>query len=402
MAQALAETGVAEVHVSDINEFLKCRRSWNWSSRFRGNLTPNRIYRPFFTGRIVHAAMEDWYARGAPMPDDEKDISFELLFQDAYNTILWEELGPWLPLEAESPAPAIRDDMALMDTLRMMPDEIEELKNELLLIKGMLEHYALWENRNVGPFALRNLEFLSVEQEFNVPIVHPATGEVHKRARYAGKWDELVRRRDNGDVYVWEIKTTSRPEQRAKMLLNDPQCTHYLNACEQAFPELRSKIKGMLYTLMAKRVPRMPKVLNNGMLSTDIRGQSFDSFVRFITAHHGLSDWTEDARRQFIISHYGAQLQVLLRSQNRENTFFERHLVVRNEAARYQGRLDLWHIADAMTDPNLPMYPTPGFGCSYCLFHEPCIALQNGQNVDTILRTSYIQRDYTPEETSDE
>ena len=119
---------------------------------------------------------------------------------------------------------AMEAQAALWAEDRLLIDEIETLA------RGIIRHYLLWEARQRGPFSMENLEFVTLEQEFAVPIWNPETYAIHPTAFFEGKWDGLVRRRDNGDLYIWEMKTTRSIPGRVAMLLNDDQATEYMNA----------------------------------------------------------------------------------------------------------------------------------------------------------------------------
>jgi len=392
-----------EIHVSDVTAFLRCRRAWNWSSRLRSNLEPIRPYSPFVLGRAVHEAAEKLHASGN-VPTDSINTFFdeELAVLTAAHpgaaSYLADDAGggahgPVALAKAASDEEWLSGDATILTSASLVADDLRMLEEQRELALGMLEHLAAWEKRQRGPFSLANLEFLTLEQDFKVPIVHPLTGEVNLLACFAGRWDGLVRRRDNGDVYIWELKTTKSIGHRAKMLSNDIQCSYYLNAARMAFPELAGQLKGMLYTLMAKRLPKAPKVLNSGMLSTDIRGQSFESYVAWCDRHHGLRDtMTDDERRTFLGNNYGAPLLALRDSTLPDNIFFERHVVARNATALERAAQDLWDQTANMTNAQLSLYPTPDYSCSWCLFYEPCIALQNGEDADSLLKTLYRNR----------
>lgn len=342
--------GGAEIHISDVAAYKACRRAWNWSSRLRGNLEPIRPYHAFFFGRAIHYTLERYYA----------------------GETNWEEI---IVRFVDDETKLIKQSGAIWEQEQGMINEQTEMAF------GMIKHYLAWEARQSGPFTLRNLEFITLEQEFACPIWNPFTGEIMPDAFFAGKWDGLVRRRDNGDIYIWELKTSRSIPQRAALLPNDDQATEYLNAAKYIFGDA---VKGLLYTIMAKRVPPFPKVLDSGRLSSDVRSQTFDSFYAAIQEHYG-----ERATKEFIATHYGPEL---LKLHGTPNTFFERHVVTRNEHALDLGMANLYSVASEMIDPNTPTYPSPGFHCAYCLFNAPCVALQNDTLSEITLVDHYRPR----------
>lgn len=363
----------AEVHISDVNAFKQCRRAWNWSSRIRDNLQPKRPYHAFFLGRVVHECLDRWYGSGIP----------------------WQEtLPPFVEQETE----LIRASVGLWEQDREM------IAEQVRMAEGILTHYFMWEPRQKGPFAMSNLEWLTVEQNFKVPLVHPATLRKHPRAFFAGKIDGLVRRKDNGDLYIIEWKTSKAIPNRARTLPNDEQATAYLNAMRYIWGD---SVKGLIYTIMSKRVPPFPKVLNTGFLSKDVKDQSIDTYIAAIRTHHadelerirvyelemgGSDEAVTRAQNNFIAQNYGPTIMQLHGSNDSKNIFFERHLVTRTDHALEQGALDLWDVATEMSRRNVPVYPTPGFHCSYCMYYDPCLLRQNGDNAELLLSENYIRR----------
>lgn len=347
-----------EVHTSDISAFLTCRRAWNWSSRLRQNLEPKRSYAPFFHGRAVHSCLEQYFSKG-------------------------ESFDTSLPRFVEEETKLMQESVTIWEQDRVMVQEQTELAY------AILNHYVSWEKRQSGPFAMKNLTWIAHEQEFVVPIIHPHTGEIAQFAHYAGKLDGLARRQDDGSLWIIEYKTAKAIEQRARMLDNDAQAGNYLNAVEQVVGE---QVHGLIYTIMAKRAPGQVKVLTNGMLSTNVRDQTVESYLAAIRAHHATvdADGTKiPPTNKWIMDNYGAQIIALGEEPNK---FFERHIVTRNAAARRDAALNLWNVAYEMTNPDLVIYPTPGFHCGYCLFKEPCIATQNGTIADLLLSDMFRLR----------
>lgn len=381
-----------EIHVSDIGAFLQCRRQWYWTSEHRGNLEPKRPYMPFLTGRAVHLCIERFLAYG----ETHKDVLPNFLSEEL-DSVRYRDLTPE-EIEAIGPAAINADVLPRVET--DLWAEIEpQVTEQMELVRGMMDHYYEWEDNQKGPFSYRNLEVLSMEQAFRVPILHHATavadfGDISKwhpfdKAVFAGRLDGLVRRKDTGQVYIREDKTTRAIPSRVRLLANEYQPTAYSYAVRLMFPELAEKFSGVMYTLISKRVPKMPKVLQNGMLSQDVKDQSFESFVRAIKVHHG-----EAATDDFMAAHYGATILALYRSGNSGNTFFERHVINRTDVAISQWQEYMTNFAMNMLSEDLPTYPTPGYHCSYCFMSEPCISFQNhGQEItDMILQDNYRQR----------
>lgn len=342
--------GKVPIHYSEVSQFKACRRAWDWSSRQRGNMEPKRLYAPFFFGRLVHECLELFHANGTS----------------------------WVTTMASF----VEKERKLLDEAGMtFEQDLIEFNEQVELAAGVLSHYFLWEENQSGPLALMEMDWLSTEQEFRVPILHPVTGEAHPYAFYEGKLDGILRRRDNGKIYICEYKTAKAVEQRAKMLPNDEQAGFYLNALSMLLGE---EVEGVLYTIMAKRYPKPVGVKRNGFLSeAALDKQTLESYMAAIEMHH------PGATNDYISENYGMTLMALA---GQKNTYFERHVVRRNSDARFSASLDLFDVATDMVQPGIKLYPTPSFHCSYCLFREPCIQLQNGGPYRELLADQYRPR----------
>jgi hypothetical protein len=230
---------------------------------------------------------------------------------------------------------------------------------------------------------MSNLEFITVEQSFQVPILHPETGEPIDWGFFAGRWDGLVRRKDNGWLFNWELKTARSPEQRISTLDNDLQCSYYQLIGRDVFGE---DFKGSIYTILGKRAPTIPDVNSTGYLSKNIKSQTFDSYMTAIRRHH--PHWTNEE----ISEQYGDALIALYELEAAgKNSFFQRRVVMRNPAALQYARQHLYDVAyDMLHGPRI--YYHPGTHCNYCLVKDPCIALQNNTGAQYILESEYHQR----------
>lgn len=365
MTQLVLEPdGTVEVHISDIMAFKHCRRAWSYSSRLQQNLEPKRPYTPFFFGRMVHYALERWYAH-----------------QQDFDVSIGDFLGPELA--------TIRSHGAIW------AEEEAMINEQVELARGLLVHRGQWEDRlsraRQHRYTLSNMEFITLEQTFKVPLLHPVSHRPSRKFFFAGRLDGLVRLKDDGSIWIWEEKTARSVEQRLAMLGNDEQASAYIWAARQVFG---SNLKGIIYTVMGKRVPPPVKRNANGMLSKDVRNQTFDSYLDAIKEWHGT-----EASQEFIRDQYGDTLMALIESKN---TYFERAAIIRNETALENTQADLWYVARDMASRQLAIYPTSGPHCNYCIFKDPCLAKQNGADEADVLEANYILRSKPEEVLTDE
>lgn len=83
----------------------------------------------------------------------------------------------------------------------VLDGDLYDMARATAMLKGYI---ARWHAEDVERY-----EVLSVEQEFDCPLVNPATGATSKTWRLAGKLDVLVRDRTTGHVWIVEHKTSS-------------------------------------------------------------------------------------------------------------------------------------------------------------------------------------------------
>jgi CRISPR/Cas system-associated exonuclease Cas4 (RecB family) len=341
------------IHISDVLTFKQCRRRWDWASPLRAGLEPRKPYAPFFTGRMLHHVME----HGVAAQDNMEGV-----------------------VEA-----FLADERAKMGD-KLWAFEKESIDEQRSLVVGMAEHYQNWAHRQTGPFADSNLEFIELEQNFSVPLYNPR-GAKSNRIILEGRFDGIVRRKDDGSIWIWEIKTCRSIPERERQLVNDEQATAYTYAARHIYGA--DKVGGIIYTLMRKKAPPFPAVLDNGFLSKNIQGHSVDSYFLAIKRHHG-----RNATREFVAQHYGDVLGKLFTKGDREEEYFKRVVVSRNEAEIATIMQDLWVVGLEMARPTPPIYYHAGWHCGYCLFREPCLAKNAGRDYQEMLR-----HDYQPKKT---
>ena len=228
-----------EIHISDVRTFKTCRRKWNWISPLRRNLESIVPYVPFFAGRMAHYALEHYYRSGTP-------------FEASVKTFVDEE-------------------RALMEQVgRLWDVEESNLAEQVDLITGMLTHYRLWiESAAEANFRFRdeNLEFISLERTFSVPLRTP-NGRASNKVFLAGRFDGLVRYKGDGTYWIWETKTTRSIKELTYSLANDEQAGAYIYAAQEIYGR---PISGVLYNILRKKVPTRPDVLQSGLLSKNAK-----------------------------------------------------------------------------------------------------------------------------------
>lgn len=347
-----------EIHISDIRTYRQCRRRWDFSSPLRQNMEPNITYAPFFTGRAIHHAMEQYYGHGRQ-------------FKFSVNEFIADEVGK-------------------MGNL--WPQERDKIAEQIGLIDGMMEHYKLWIERHESRWSDDKLQFVALETEFRVPLRNPK-GRKSTRVFLAGRFDGVVVHKDDGTYWLWEIKTTRSINEMYKSLQLDEQCGAYIYAAEEL---LGVPISGVLYTLIRKKIPTIPRILQSGELS---KAKNIDTTADVYL--QTIRQTFPELSMEEIYHEYGDILTEIL---NRGNEFFLRVPIYRTRKEIDLLASNLWYTALEMTRPSTWIYPSPGWStCTFCPFRSPCIAMSAGMDYGFILDAEFRQRvSYSAKEEVDE
>lgn len=330
-----------QIHITDLNEFKRCRRAWYWSSPLGLHLEPIGGYAPFFLGTLVHYALEAHYKWGS---DPNQALA-------GY----FESRSGW--------------SKTYVQCLAELP---EKLYGQVPLAIGIVDHYLEWQKYDQTWLADREFEFVEVEY----PIERALWSNTRRKIVHAGRLDGIVRHKATDKYYLWELKTTSSIKSRTMQLDTDSQADAYLSSAQAVLPY---SITGLIYTLMRKELPVEPKVLQNGNLSINSRiDSSAEHFTEFAKKHHN--------NDRAMLDQYGSIVQELL---SQPNKFFSRVVVQRSQAELAHSQADFLATAHDMINPNLPLYANDSPHCNGCLFRKPCLAYRRGQDYQAILAAEY-------------
>jgi len=178
-----------EVHVSDLISFKSCRRKWDWSSPLRRGLEPERTPIQFLVGRAVHWALAQFYESGV-----KPSAAFNLFTERALRT----EGALWM-------------------------NESELLKQQLALGAAMCDNYVLWVNSIESPD--KDWDVVATEVKYETPLFNPR-GRLSNRIYLAGRFDQIIRNKHTGSLWLREFKTSKRSPDE-EWLDFDDQCTSY-------------------------------------------------------------------------------------------------------------------------------------------------------------------------------
>lgn len=338
------------IHISDVRSFRSCRRKWEWSSSLKGNLEPLIPYAPFFTGRAIHSCLEFYYRDNIPFD---------------------QTLSMYLKSEADT----------MQKVGEMWNHEKTSFNEQLDLIDALLQHYSLWVAQDHSLFSDENLEFISLETPFEIPM---PTGKksVSKTMTLGGRFDGVVRHKPTGKYWIWETKTTRGIQELTRSLSNDEQSGLYIYAASKA---LKVPIVGVIYNMMKKKAPAVPKILQNGSLSK-AKNVDTTSFAYKAEIRSMFPSWSEET----IHEQYGDVISSLKES---DQDFFMRFPVYRSQHEIDQLLIGIYETAKEMTNPKLALYPSPSWlNCNFCIFKSPCITKNAGGAYQVLLNEEYQQR----------
>jgi len=344
---------VAAIHTSDRGLYKSCRRKWFWQSHLRQGLEAYTRASPLWFGFGIHFALESvhgsqFYPSGA----------------DAFSDFVSSSLK----VERER-----------------MPDDWQDLHE---MGRGMMDYYEkewLVQRETLPTFVHNGVPQIEVQFEIELPIPQDFLELVgYDAIVYRGTMDRVARDPETGLLWIIEYKTAAQFE--TLHLGIDPQVTAYLWAAKYIYG---IPCMGVVYQQFLKAVPETPRLLKSGRLSTDARQNT-----------------THRRYRQGLIDLYGKDYRVNAPGPNIEclNALAEMEgpdadpYIRRDRAHRSDYQIDsegvkiLLEVFE-MLNPNTPMYPHATRMCKYCPFEAPCMAMDDGDDFESMLKDETL---YTP------
>lgn len=383
MTHHLAPTEVHEIHTSERRSFRACRRRWHWL--FMENYYPTMTAKPLDFGTAYHKAMEVFYEPKSWDWDAEVRAQLAIkAFVDKTN----DQRKVFLKNMPEG---------------QYMDSEVQEDFDERVeLGKGMIRYHL----ERVSPREDGHWKPVRVEIAFQVPIMHPVTGEPltcsHPTCRhpagapvvYAGRMDALGQD-IHGDYWVIDWKTARTLTTNEEFLQLDDQVGSYPWACR----ELGLDVRGFIYHEMRKGYPQPPtrnKVQRLGCWFSKNKQQttSYEMYLETVKA--------EDTEA-YEAGRYDDMLEWL---QNEGATlYYQRFQIMKSDYELDQIGINIGWEALEMIDPSLSIYPSAGrFSCTTCAFRQPCLGKNMGEDYVYTLNTLFERREhyYVREEASTE
>lgn len=169
----------------------------------------------------------------------------------------------------------------------------------------------------------------------------------------------------NGETWIVDHKTTTRiPDEWNPYNMTDLQHLLYVEGMKQNGYD----IAGFMFNYVRTKPPRIPRLIKDGSRIADVR--------RIDTDFHTLKEFAEEHGME---SHSDVKERLNILA-NTPNAFFQRHFLLRNDAAVSEAVFDTGstlHLLEMAEDIQYyPRHVLPGWAgsasCSNCEFQEIC------------------------------
>ncbi len=390
--QVPSKWDVIPIHASDVASFLRCRRYWSWSSPARLNLRRRvdiaGINFPLWYGSGIHYCLEKYYDPFLPRDLHE---SWRTWYEVQMNGgVITEE---WLERTYDNhPQPLEGGKWLIRGLKELHPDPImEDFEYHDDLAMGMLSFYK--------EYAAREDRFIVVAAEsvFSVPLGFESIDTREDSPNYGKKLEVHARGKRDGILYnpindlfgLIDHKTAAAvDEEYFTKLEMDPQCKTYTWAGQE---EARihdlpyKKIHGVVYNVLAKKYPKSPTVLRDGVSPSINRKEestTAELFMQYVM-DAGIKELYD------IDTKWQAYYNWLAQLGDKQYIWREIALYNQHEIQAHGNHLRM--IAKEMLNPDLQIYPTPSGNwlCTKCQFRAPCLAKDDGSDYVYMLADGY-------------
>ena len=217
---------IVDITYSEMAALDMCPKKW-WFG-YNQLLVPKKPRRALDIGTATHDAVEAYYEyvnSGEPWNID--DLIKSTL--EAYDKSIEEFIakGGYPPTE-------------------------EQVEEDKALVESMIRQYIAYATVN------DDFEMHATEEQFDIPIINPYTGEVHENLRLRGKVDGWAIIRDHN--FIVEHKTSANPARDFWW--------PYLNQIDTYTYAMQRKhgveFTGAILNVMVKKLPSKPKLLKSG------------------------------------------------------------------------------------------------------------------------------------------
>lgn len=401
---------IIPIHASDIANFLRCRRYWEWSSPSKLNLRRrvdiNGVNMPLWFGTGIHYALEKYYDPFLSRdPVETFETWYHVQWEGGTVTEDWlertydnhpEPYGLQVDIKHHPSGSEFWDNQQNLWTVRGLrdihpdpnPDEFQKHKE---LGIGMLNFYK--------EYAAKNDDFVVVaaESTFSIPLGFEAIDTREESPNYGQMIEVHCRGKRDAVTYypmlerfgIMDHKTAATMEEEYfTKLENDPQVGTYMWASQmeaQLHDLPYKRIDRCLYNVLRKAYPQPPTILKDGISPSINRKDECTTAELFANYIHkaGIREiYQADVKMQ---AYYNWLVD------RGDRLFVERKDIMRSETQlRTEGEY-ITAIAKEMLNPNVATYPTrtSSYSCTRCQFRIPCLLKDQGGGYIEILSDGY-------------
>jgi hypothetical protein len=365
------------IHVTEIETYLRCALLWFWGALppYGMGLEPKAPKPEMHLGRVVHAALQEYYDRGiAP------DVAY-------------------IKIAAEEMAKLPRD---------MWPEEVAEIQEQSILGLKMLQGYAKWAH---WKDQLDGFQPIATESRWEA--------EIAPGAHLAGRFDMVVKKDDG--LWVMDFKTTSST--RTHWTARSLQATAYTIGAKILYGD---EVRGVIFRFLRKKVPDDYKklMLKDGSLTrkkTLPNCTTYENYLRAI-AVAVLHDMRPDMSRDLCNTTLDLpEWNIALNPPVDDKDFHDQLLMARRfyweqTQALKEDNTFFWDVKEERTDAQLafakkhillpairrmtskrPWVAPTGLGaafavCTRCPFRSPCQQVMAGADYKSTLAEYYQRR----------
>ena len=330
--------------ISEIQNFLRCRRQWDIGSHQRQNLSPKQGLpsKAFHIGSMVHRILE---------------LKIKGIKQTIIDQILKNERKQ------------LEQEYYQLVGAGWSTEEREEIEAREELVLSMIASYFIhYGDESLG----KDYQYIEAELTFQVRIPKTMNWLI-------GTIDGVAVHKSSGKVWLVEHKTFGQSAAKLEDLRMNYQMLAYSWAARSL---LGYPVEGIIYDGLAKKLPGTPELLKNG------KGLSKKWIIT-----------TAEIYKQEIYKYGFAEedyTDILARLEGRDrsedNGFFVRHKIRYSEAELNQFESEIVDITREMASKHVNIYPSvPWTGCWDCSFQELCTAIQTCIDTKWILSEKYQQ-----------
>jgi len=265
---------------------------------------------------------------------------------------------------------------------RLFEEEWQAIRERTGLLQEVAQYYVPWARvKDQG------IQVVTRQFQGEVPVLAPS-GRASTKYQFRFKPDGIVVL--SGRLWLWEDKAWKTIDRESLRLLTiDEQCGMYLWGLRQLIdrgeaPEVvRDAVMeyghpaGVIYNVLRKKTPTIPKQLKDGSTSRDKAIDTTDEVYR-----HALADRGHDP------ADYAEILEVL---KEKGNTFFVRQVVQRNETELDEIGERIWAASQLISQRHI--FKAVDRTCAQCQFYPLCLEWS-----DELLESGYRTRERIHEE----